>query len=68
MLSVMFDEMYEGKAEELRSKGYESVSVRELRDMGFKETYRDLISQPQNGKGSLVNPLEIKSRFTYGQG
>ena len=39
MLSVLFDEMYEGKAEELRTKGYESVSVRELRDMGFKLQY-----------------------------
>lgn len=34
MLPVLFDEMYEGKAEELRAKGYEAVSVRELRDMG----------------------------------
>jgi len=39
MLPVLFDEMYEGKAEELRAKGYESVSVRELRDMGFKLQY-----------------------------
>ena len=35
MLPILFDEMYEGKAEELRKKGYHSVSVRELRKMGF---------------------------------
>ena len=39
MLHVLFDEMYEGKAKELRAKGYEAVSVRELRDMGFKLQY-----------------------------
>lgn len=39
MLTVLFDEMYEGKAEELRKLGYESVSVRELREMGFKLQY-----------------------------
>jgi len=35
MLPVLFDEMYEGKAEKLRDRGYNAISVRELRDMGF---------------------------------
>jgi len=35
MLPVLFDEMYEGNAAELRNKGYQAISVRELRDMGF---------------------------------
>ena len=39
MLPVLFDEMYEGKAEELRNNGYNAVSVRELRDMGFHLQY-----------------------------
>jgi len=39
MLPILFDEMYEGKSEELRKKGYHSVSVRELRDMGFHLQY-----------------------------
>lgn len=39
VLPVLFDEMYEGKAGELRNRGYESISVRELRDMGFKLQY-----------------------------
>jgi len=39
MLPVLFDEMYEGKAEELRKKGLHSVSVRELRAMGFHIQY-----------------------------
>ena len=39
MLPVLFDEMYEGKAEELRKLGYESVSVRELKNMGFNIHY-----------------------------
>lgn len=36
MLSILFDEMYEGKAAKLRKKGYHALSVRELRDMGFQ--------------------------------
>ena len=36
MLPLLFDEMYEGKAEEFRKLGYKAVSVRELRDMGFR--------------------------------
>lgn len=39
MLPVLFDEMYEGKAEELRKRGYEAVSVRELRELGFNLQY-----------------------------
>lgn len=35
MLDILLDEMYEGKAKELRERGYEAVSVRELRDLGF---------------------------------
>ena len=36
MLPLLFDEMYEGKAEEFRKLGYQAVSVRELREMGFR--------------------------------
>ena len=39
MLPLLFDEMYEGKAEEFRKLGYQAVSVRELRDMGFHIQY-----------------------------
>ena len=39
MLPVLFDEMYEGKAEELRKQGYQATSVRELREMGFHLQY-----------------------------
>lgn len=39
MLSLLFDEMYEGKADEFRKLGYQAVSVRELRDMGFRLQY-----------------------------
>ncbi len=35
MLPLLLDEMYEGRAEELRKLGYEAVSVRELRELGF---------------------------------
>jgi len=35
MLSILLDEMYEGKAKELRERGYHALSVRELREMGF---------------------------------
>jgi len=35
MLQILFDEMYKGKSEELRDKGYKAISVRELREMGF---------------------------------
>jgi len=35
MLPILFDEMYEGKSEELRKMGFHSLSVRELRTMGF---------------------------------
>ena len=31
--------MYEGKSEELRKRGFDSVSVRELRAMGFHIQY-----------------------------
>ncbi|MCV0372735.1 MAG: post-transcriptional regulator [Nitrosarchaeum sp.] len=36
MLPLLFDEMYEGKAEEFRKLGYHAVSVRELRDWVLK--------------------------------
>ena len=36
MLPILIDEMYEGKSEVLREKGFHAISVRELRDMGFK--------------------------------
>jgi|APSaa5957512535_1039671.scaffolds.fasta_scaffold16179_2 hypothetical protein len=39
MLPLLFDEMYEGKAEQFRGLGYLAVSVRELREMGFKIQY-----------------------------
>ena len=39
MRPILFDEMYEGRAEELREKGIHSISVRELRDMGFHIQY-----------------------------
>ena len=39
MLPLLFDEMYEGKAEQFRELGYQAVSVRELREMGFKIQY-----------------------------
>ena len=39
MLSLLFDEMYEGKADEFRKLGYPTLSVRELRDMGFHIQY-----------------------------
>ena len=39
MLPLLFDEMYEGKADEFRKLGYQAVSVRELRDMGFRIQY-----------------------------
>ena len=32
MLSVLFDEMYEGKDEELKKLGYDAYSVRKLRE------------------------------------
>ena len=35
VLTILFDEMYEGRSEELREKGIHAISVRELRDMGF---------------------------------
>lgn len=35
MSDILLDEMYEGKAKELRQRGYEAVSVKELRDLGF---------------------------------
>ncbi len=39
MLSLLFDEMYEGKADEFRKLGYQAVSVRELKNMGFRIQY-----------------------------
>jgi predicted nuclease of predicted toxin-antitoxin system len=39
MLPLLFDEMYEGKAHEFRKLSYQAVSVRELRDMGFRLQY-----------------------------
>jgi len=39
MLPVLFDEMYEGNAEELRNRGHRAISVRELREMGFHLQY-----------------------------
>jgi len=39
MLPLLFDEMYEGKADEFRKLDYQAVSVRELREMGFRIQY-----------------------------
>jgi predicted nuclease of predicted toxin-antitoxin system len=39
MLPILFDEMYEGKSEEMRKRGFHAISVRELRDMGFHLQY-----------------------------
>ena len=39
MLPLLFDEMYEGKAEQFRELGHQAVSVRELREMGFQLQY-----------------------------
>lgn len=39
MLPILFDEMYEGKSEEMRKRGYQAISVRELREMGFHLQY-----------------------------
>ncbi|RNJ79243.1 MAG: hypothetical protein D9C04_05355 [Nitrosopumilus sp. B06] len=36
MRPLLFDEMYEGKSEEFRQRGYQAISVRELRDMGLQ--------------------------------
>lgn len=35
MLPIIFDEMYEGKSDDLRKLGYRALSVRELQGMGF---------------------------------
>jgi len=54
MLPLLFDEMYEGKSEEFRKLGYDAVSVRELRDMGFRMRHDYSIIQYTERNGMIL--------------
>lgn len=51
MRPILFDEMYEGKDEELRKLGYEAYSVRKLREEGkpLQYDYSIIKYAEQNG-------------------
>jgi len=61
-LLLLFDEMYEGKSEEFRKLGYEAVSVRELRETGFRMQHDySVISYAE--KNGMVLITEDKEGF-----